>query len=191
MQSWEYTPTYRGFDSFSGYFLGEQHYFNHSKGRYFDLRENEGESLDVDAQEYGVWWERDKAIQLLTDLKDRNGPFFLYLAWQAAHAPNEAPKEYVDRYSDAQSATPRHYKQAQTTILDESVEDVVVFLKDNDLWEDTLIVVECGLFAFGVRTLCICDCVYVHSLYPIMAGNMAAGTTIRCGASKPRRLRAG
>merc|ERR1719204_2275819 len=108
-QSWEYTPTYRGFDSFAGFYGGWQHYFNHQQDimgpeghdvSYYDLRVDEEECTDaVDQQIYGVFWERDQALTLLDELKSSSDPFFLYLAWQASHTPDESPPEYIDRYA--------------------------------------------------------------------------------------------
>merc|ERR1719167_706058 len=71
-----------------------------------------------------------------------NDPFFLYLAWQSSHLPNEAPSELIDYYHDDEDEeiTSRHYCQAQTTALDEAVGDIVDYLKENDLWDNTLIV---------------------------------------------------
>jgi arylsulfatase A-like enzyme len=40
----------------------------------------------------------DDGIGFLKDAKEHNQPFFMYLAFNAAHDPRQAPKEYVDRY---------------------------------------------------------------------------------------------
>ena len=43
MHKWEYTPTYRGFDSFYGYYNAAEDYFNHSvvrKHSALDFRNN-------------------------------------------------------------------------------------------------------------------------------------------------------
>merc|ERR1719427_2177774 len=40
MQSWEFTPVKRGFDTFFGFYLAEQDYFTHQEGNRTDLREN-------------------------------------------------------------------------------------------------------------------------------------------------------
>merc|ERR1719242_351317 len=191
MQSWEYTPTYRGFDTFAGYYGGWQTYFTHQQFLrgpevadipYYDLRLNEEECLDaVEEQIYGVFWERDRALEVLQDLKHSDDPFFLYIGWQASHTPDEAPLEYLEMYSalktddddddddynidddqlapppkeddDGNTLTPpdrtfiepdwrqsRRFNQAQTTTLDDSIGAVVGYLKENEMWEDTLVV---------------------------------------------------
>ena len=40
----------------------------------------------------------DHGIAFLKDAKEHDEPFFMYLAFNAAHDPRQAPKEYVDRY---------------------------------------------------------------------------------------------
>ena len=156
MQSWEYTPTYRGFDTFAGFWGGWSSYYGHDSYipgldegdevvSYLDLRRNEEEVTDADGI-YGVWWERDRALELLATLKEAESPFFLYLAWQASHEPNEAPQEYLNKYAElvvdgkGVSGPVRQYAMAQTNTLDVAVRDVVSFLKGNGMWENTLIV---------------------------------------------------
>jgi len=38
---WPYTPTYRGFDSFYGFYLGAEDHFKHNRLGILDLRDNE------------------------------------------------------------------------------------------------------------------------------------------------------
>eukprot|EP01083_Nonionella_stella_P197919 727222_1 len=122
-QSWEYTPTYRGFDTFAGFYGGWQTYYSHQQHilgpdgedvNYYDLRENEQECEDaIDDEIYGVFWERDHAIDLLSTLKHSKRPWFFYLAWQASHTPDEAPKEYVNMYRREKTHPHRIFSQAQ------------------------------------------------------------------------------
>jgi len=156
MQSWEYTPTYRGFDSFAGFWGGWSSYYDHTMYipglgadddviSFYDLRENEDEVTDA-AGIYGVWWQRDRTLELLQSLKNAEDPFFLYLAWQSSHEPNEAPSEYIEKYENKKvdgksvSGPVRQFAMAQTHSLDVAVEDVVTCLKKNGMWENTLIV---------------------------------------------------
>jgi len=142
--SWEYTPTYRGFDSFHGFYGGLQYYYSHMECMnvdcFFDLRNGEeADTVNAQAAQYGTFLERDQALEILAQEKDTDDPFFLYLAWQASHTPNEAPSMYRQLYPGA-SNEDRNYCQAQTTALDGAVGEVVAYLKTNDMWDDTLIV---------------------------------------------------
>jgi len=49
----------------------------------------------------GTHWSevlRDDALGFIEDAKAHEQPFFMYLAFNAAHDPRQAPKEYVDMY---------------------------------------------------------------------------------------------
>ena len=37
---WPYTPTYRGFDSFYGFYTGSEDHFNHERNDILDLHDN-------------------------------------------------------------------------------------------------------------------------------------------------------
>jgi len=150
--SYEYTPTYRGFDTFSGYLGGLVNYFNKSQCMpsqshpdsplcYYDLRMNEYEDWDnVQKGQFGTFLQRDQTLKLLESQKDATDPFFLYLGWQSSHEPDVAPDEYIEQYHDSGEVTSRHYCQAQTTALDDSIGEVVDYLKASGLWDNTLIV---------------------------------------------------
>ena len=105
-QAWEYTPNYRGFDTFQGFYNGEETYFTHQayvKGTdllYYDLRDNEEEDHDITT--YSVYKHRDQFLNLMDNINDNDNdnPFFIYLAFQAAHYPPQAPIEYSSLYCD-------------------------------------------------------------------------------------------
>ena len=96
---------------------------------FYDLRIGEEEDTESISNEiYGPFLERDQALSLLADLRDSEDPFFLYIGWQASHLPNEAPSEFLELYNDSINEDRMHC-QAQTTTLDESVGDIVDYLK--------------------------------------------------------------
>ncbi len=58
-------------------------------------------------KQHGGFWEggthwsevvADDAEAFLKDSKERDEPFFMYIAFNAAHDPRQSPKEYIDRY---------------------------------------------------------------------------------------------
>ena len=108
---------------------------------YYDLRVNEEEAVDaVNDQIYGMFWERDRSLEIIAKYKDSEDPYFLYISWQSAHFPNEAPSEYVTPYNVTNSSKDRVYGQAQMTIMDEAMAQIVDYLKGNEMWDNTLMV---------------------------------------------------
>ena len=66
-------------------------------------------------------------------------PFFLYLAYNAVHAPYDVPpQQYLDRVSYIQNAQRRNYA-AMAVALDDGVGKVIQSLQDNNLLNNTLI----------------------------------------------------
>ena len=163
-RSWDYTPTYRGFDTFLGFYMGLMYYYSHygmdfNYKNSIDLRLGEEEYDEPNVYSLEIYTNR--IIQLLKSEgnkqklfkpEDKQEPFFMYVAWQGSHNPSEAPDEYADMYSrdgasddtsdDPQAITPqsRQYFQAQTTLTDAMFEKIVVQLKDSGLWQNTLVV---------------------------------------------------
>merc|ERR1719162_2137396 len=154
-QSWEYTPTYRGFDSYYGYWNAFADYFNSNYDvvvdgvdlEFYDLRRDEEEAVAATdfPLAYSLFRFRDEAMSILTnhaqslEEDSSTAPFLLYLAWQSSHVPSQAPTEYSELYSDAPT-TSRQYDQAQTTCMDDMVHELVHYLKDSGLWDNTLLV---------------------------------------------------
>jgi choline-sulfatase len=67
---------------------------------------------------YGGFWEggthwtelaANDAIGFLNRASETNRPFFIYLAFNAAHDPHQSPKEYVDRYPLSRIKLPENF----------------------------------------------------------------------------------
>jgi arylsulfatase A-like enzyme len=73
--------------------------------------------------------------------REKANPFFLYLAYNAVHAPAQAPKEDIARY---QAKFPDLSRKRATLMamldhLDQGIGSVVKKLKDENLWDNTLL----------------------------------------------------
>jgi arylsulfatase A-like enzyme len=79
----------------------------------------------------------DDAVRFIGENKDR--PFFLYLAYNAAHTPLQATKKYMDRYRDVPDRGKRVYA-AMVSALDDGVGAVRAKLKAEGLEKNTLII---------------------------------------------------
>ena len=107
MYKWAYTPTFRGYKSYYGYYTGGEDYYSHKNN---DIGLNCGPNcsqIEVSAyQIYSTPLFSQRAMEIIknhstnTDTKDK--PLFLYLAYQSVHSsnnsssPGECPQQYVD-----------------------------------------------------------------------------------------------
>jgi arylsulfatase B/arylsulfatase I/J len=99
MTSWDHTPTCRGFDYFYGFYGPAQDHFTHRSGA-LDLREN-FEPVRNETGTYSTHLYTEKAQAWITSTQkgeenEKAKTTFVYLAYQAMHAPIEAPPEYVN-----------------------------------------------------------------------------------------------
>ena len=126
-------PQSRGFDEFFGFLTGMHSYtIADDKNQGPLLRGKEkaplnGYLTDVLAKEATAFIERNK---------DR--PFFLYLAFNAVHTPVEAPDAAIKEFAKEEDATRRTYL-AMTRKLDDAVGQVLAKLRELNLEEDTLV----------------------------------------------------
>jgi len=129
----EYNPASRGFDTFYG-FLGR------GAHDYFKLDDPASpiyRGLEPFA-DHGYLTNRltDEAVAFIQ--KNKAQPFFCYLAYNAVHFPPEAPEEDTERYRADDPA--RNVLMAMLLHLDNGVGRVVETLKQEGLWENTLLI---------------------------------------------------
>ena len=144
--SWDYTPTYRGFDSFLGYYGGAIYYYEHtaSDNEYsgYDMRKNTEEHDEPQRFSLRIW--HDHAISIINK-KVNSGdekPFFLYIGWQGSHSPSQWEDEFYQIYSSNEVNGTDHRLgfQSQTTQTDVMIDSIVSELKRTNEWENTLFV---------------------------------------------------
>ncbi|CAL4122499.1 unnamed protein product [Meganyctiphanes norvegica] len=144
MCDWSYTPTYRGFDSFYGFYSGSNGYYSHNTtengfpGGGFDFRDNERVALET-AGIYATELYTEKAVEIIENHQIQENPFFLYIAHQNVHNPYQVPNEYSDLYPDVEDADTR-IALGMVSAMDESVGAVVDALKSTDQYDNTVII---------------------------------------------------
>lgn len=129
----EQHPQSRGFDDFFGFLTGMHSYVEADdknqgpilRGR--DKAKLDGYLTDVLAKE---------ATQFIERNKDR--PFFLYLAFNAVHTPMEAPDPALKEFAGVKDENRRKYL-AMTRKLDDAVGQVLAKLRELNLEEDTIV----------------------------------------------------
>lgn len=142
-----YTPTYRGFDSYFGYYNGVLDYYNHSSTQFgtklngYDMRDNLDISYVTKGQ-YATDLFTHKAIEKIEN-HDTSDPMFMLMTHLAPHAgngydPYQAPDDVINRFNYIADKDRRTYA-AMVAKLDESVGLVVQALERNDMLENSII----------------------------------------------------
>jgi arylsulfatase A-like enzyme len=123
------TPLRRGFDEFFG-FLG-------SKSVYYNAPILRGTQKIIEAEYLTDAFTRE-ALSFI-DRHAANGPFFLYLAYNAPHIPlTKPPSEYVARVSNITNTNRRNYA-ATVVALDDGIGKVLADLQSNGIDSNTLV----------------------------------------------------
>lgn len=122
-KSMSHLPVNRGFDSHIGFLGGEQSYT--SPVRWED-------DLPCNNTEYSTTLYGDRMISVLQN-HDPALPLFLYLPWQAVHAPYDQVPGWPD------TGSPGTYR-GMLWLADGYVGQMVQLLKQKSMWDNTLIV---------------------------------------------------
>eukprot|EP00039_Didymoeca_costata_P024936 m.11904 g.11904 ORF g.11904 m.11904 type:complete len:523 (+) comp4552_c0_seq1:170-1738(+) len=140
-------PHGRGFNTSLGFFnFGEDHYTQIRGAQALhesDTVACEGVDLwKTDKPAYGIngtyggYIYTAEAIRVIEE-KPANMPLFLFTAFQNIHPPLQVPESYIKRYSNASLQTTVN---GMVTFLDESIGNVTAVLRQQGLWDNTLIV---------------------------------------------------
>lgn len=134
----DHHPLNRGFDHFFGFLEGGHDYFKvdsreTAEPYLYPLVRNE-EYANVDG--YLTHQLTDDAIGFIE--KNKEKPFFLYLAYNAPHAPCQAPRETIAALKHIQNPERRAYA-AMIVEMDRDIGRVVESLQKNGLAEKTLL----------------------------------------------------
>ena len=131
-------PTARGFEEQFGFIGGGHDYFvanpDGEKREYFIPIERNGKPFEL--KEYLTDAFSAEAVSFIH--RHAKEPFFLYLAYNAPHTPQQAPDKYLDPYANIADEKRRKYA-AMIRGVDEGVRGVLAALKEEKLEEDTLI----------------------------------------------------
>ena len=129
----EFHPQKRGFDEFFG-FLGGAH-------SYLDPLERTANPIlrGSEAVKQITFLTEDIAREGVSFIERRQKePFFLYLPFNAVHAPMEATEKYLSRFGSIQNPRRRTFA-AMLSALDDAVGSVLSKLRETRLLENTLV----------------------------------------------------
>ncbi|PWD98962.1 sulfatase-like hydrolase/transferase [Marinilabilia rubra] len=134
------TPNERGFDLFHG-FLGDMmdDYWTHLRHgkNYMRLNDKvikpEGHATDI----FSYW-----AVDYFQEAKDKDNPFFLYLAYNAPHFPIQPPEAWLEKVQQREPELSglRAKNVAFVEHLDDAIGRVLNGLESNGLLDNTLVI---------------------------------------------------
>ncbi len=130
----EYLPTRRGFDHQYGHYNGAIDYFTHERDGGFDWHRDDKVCRDVGYSTHLI--ARD-AVQFVKDTAGKR-PFFLYVPFNAVHAPHQAPDEYTKPYANLKGE--RRKYAGMVAAMDEAVGQIVEAVEKAGVRKDTLFV---------------------------------------------------
>jgi arylsulfatase A-like enzyme len=133
----DYGPTKQGFDVFwgirGGFIDNYNHHFLHQEG-FHDLYEGT-EEVFADG-EYFPDLATDRALQYIDAHQDV--PFFLYMAFNIPHYPEQPDPKFDERYQDMEMPRQLYAKMISTT--DDHMGRILERLEQHGLTDDTIVV---------------------------------------------------
>lgn len=147
MARWEQTPTFRGYNSFHGYYSGGQDYYTHTESNGFDLHLDATPRCGANCSivdwpnkgRYSTELYASAAVARIA-AHDPATPLFLYVAFQAVHAPDQVPQSYIDPYNATIADAKRRIFAGMLSALDEGVANITAALRARGMGDNTLIV---------------------------------------------------
>lgn len=127
-------PLNQGFTSFVGHFNGNIDYYTHHREgeldwhRDFEPNHDEGYSTDLIA---------DEAVRFI-ERHSGNGPFFLYVPFNAPHTPLQVPERWLQPFASVADKNRRIY-MAMVASMDAAIARILDALEKNGVDKNTLV----------------------------------------------------
>jgi len=133
------TPTEKGFDYFYG-FLGDMmdDYYTHRRQGINYMRRNR-ETINPEGHATDLF--TNEAVKYIQERSKSKAPFFLYLPYNAPHAPIQPPDEWLEKVKKRESGISEERAKMVALIehLDHGIGEVVQALKNTGTYENTLL----------------------------------------------------
>lgn len=150
----EFTPTFRGFDSFVGFYNSMEDYWTHwgpsAQGRCsgVDLSNSSGAndpagisaaSPDMNGTYSSMIYSRRAAeIFAAHTAEHADSPLYLYLPFQSVHMPAEAPASMIQMQAPIKNAARRTYL-GMISAVDAAIGNTVAAMKTTGLWGQSVL----------------------------------------------------
>jgi arylsulfatase A-like enzyme len=122
-----YLPTRRGFDHQYGHYNGALDYFTHIRDGGFDWHRDDQLCRD---EGYSTFLVASQAVHLIRQ-QAKDKPLFLYVAFNAVHAPHQVPEKYKLPY--AAFPEPRRTYAGMVAAMDEAVGQIIAAVDEKGL----------------------------------------------------------
>jgi len=134
------TPNERGFDHFQGFLCDMMDdYYKHRRHDINYMRLN---AEEIDPQGHATDLFTQWAVDYIAERSKSQQPFFLYLAYNAPHAPIQPPDDWLDRVKSRQPGISDQRAKLVALIehLDDGIGEVIACLKDCGVSDNTLVI---------------------------------------------------
>jgi arylsulfatase A-like enzyme len=129
-----YRPTHRGFDHQYGLWFGAIDYFTHVREGVLDWHRDDQPCAD---QGYSTHLIAKEACRLIRE-KPADKPLFLYVPFNAVHAPHQVPEEYKRPFTKLNGV--RRTYAGMVAAMDEAMGQILAALKEKGILDNTLII---------------------------------------------------
>lgn len=136
--NWSYTPTYRGFDSFYGFYSGAEDYYTHRHYGGYDFRFNKTVHHPMKMR-YSTTLFGKRAADIILEHEPDKQPLFLYLSFQGVHTPLQVPKKYSNQYQNIRNRNRRIYS-GMITAMDDAVSLAIRAFQVKNYMDNLLVV---------------------------------------------------
>jgi arylsulfatase A-like enzyme len=130
----DYLPTRRGFDHQYGHYNGALDYFTHIRDGGFDWHKDDKACRD---EGYSTHLIANEACRIVAG-HDPKVPLFLYVPFNAVHAPHQVPANYKEPYSALKE--PRRTYAGMVAAMDEAIGHIVAAVEKRGMRKDTLFI---------------------------------------------------
>ncbi len=129
----EFHPLKRGFDEYFGFLGGAHDYFDAAADGHNPIMRgtNHVSAIGYTTEDFAT-----ETVKFIRKHKDE--PWFVYLAFNAVHAPLEAPEKYTSRFGNIADKK-RHTFAGMLSAMDDAVGSVLSTVHDIGKDEDTLV----------------------------------------------------
>jgi arylsulfatase A-like enzyme len=128
-----YQPTHRGFDHQYGHYNGAIDYNTHERDGGHDWHRDDKANYD---EGYSTHLVAREATRIITE-HDTSKPLFLYVPFNAVHAPHQVPEKYLAPYAHLQGE--RRTYAGMLAALDEAIGQIVGAVEKKGLKDNTII----------------------------------------------------